>query len=79
MNETTISTIDARLVLHLCTKNDVNGNPRRLYVEILHGKPISVTREGYGGIPERLSKLPIVRIDVTPAEYRKWRKFPNKA
>lgn len=34
---------------HLCTNNDRNGNPRRLYVLINEGQRVAVWDEGYSG------------------------------
>jgi len=78
MNETTISTIDTCLVLHLCTKNDVNGNPRRLYVKVLHGSPVDVIKEGHEGIPASIEGLPIIRVNVPHSEYKRWLKLKTK-
>ncbi len=34
---------------HLCTHNDRNGNPRRLYVLVSGGRRIAAWDEGYAG------------------------------
>jgi len=34
---------------HLCTHNDRNGNPRRLYVLVFDGERIAAWDEGYRG------------------------------
>lgn len=57
--------------LHLCTTNDTNGNPRRIFVELYpEGDIARWTDEGYEG-PPSWARYP-VRIDVAPAEYRRW-------
>lgn len=67
-------------VLHLCTKNDVNGNPRRLYVGLnSNGHVVRVTDEGYEGRPSWVRALSDrgvwdVRIEITPKAYREWKK-----
>lgn len=37
------------IIQHLCAPNDVNGNPRRLYVLISDGESIAAWDEGYNG------------------------------
>lgn len=61
--------------IHLRTKNDTNGNPRRLYVEIQGGRIVAVADEGYkgtgaahaAGMPKTYSPC---SFDVTGEEYR---------
>jgi len=63
------------VALHLKAKNDVNGNPRRLFVLIEDGCPKKVINEGYRGIPEELRDLPIIPINVTTSEFESWKKM----
>ena len=66
--------------LHLCTTNDINGNPRRLYVRMDKGGCfIAAWDEGYrgsGAVPEayrdEAHKAPY--IEITPREYRRIKK-----
>lgn len=74
-------------ILHICTKNTVNGNPRRLYVFIhgsgkYDGQIGAVCEEGYEGL-ERHRKMVeaftgfavsryTTRINVAPKEYRRF-------
>ena len=64
-------------LLHLKTKNDVNGNPRRLYVALLDGVILGVVNEGYqgsGAIPEAWKteggNYPL-DLDITPGQYQR--------
>lgn len=72
MNET--ETIVA--ILHECTTNDSNGNPRRCYTGISGtGHIVRVEDEGYTGRPEWVRDLASagvydVHISVVPAHYR---------
>jgi hypothetical protein len=63
------------VVLHLKAKNDVNGNPRRLFVLIENGEVRKVVNEGYRGIPEELRDLPIIPINVTTSEFESWKNW----
>jgi hypothetical protein len=64
-------------ILHLCAKNDINGNPRRLYVMSNEdGKYIAAWDEGYKGSdavpgPFRKDAYLSQRFDVTVTEYNK--------
>ena len=64
-------------ILHMCAKNDVNGNPRRLYVMSNDdGKYIACWDEGYKGsdaVPGEFRKDAYLsqRFDVTVTEYNK--------
>ena len=64
-------------ILHLCAKNDLNGNPRRLYVmSNEEGKYIAAWDEGYKGsdaVPGEFRKDAYLsqRFDVTVTEYNK--------
>ncbi len=60
------------VVLYLRAVNDINGNPRRLFVLLENGIVKRVVDEGYRGIPREFINYPIVAVDVTPTEYRKW-------
>ena len=46
-------------ILHLCAKNDYNGNPQRAYVLIDEDGPVAVWDEGYYG------------SDAVPGDFRK--------
>lgn len=66
-------------VLHLCTKNDTNGNPRRVYVGLdEQGHVLRTEDEGYAGAPDwvrdwrRNGTRWDVAIDVVPSEYKRW-------
>ena len=67
-------------ILHLCTKNDSNGNPRRLYVlSNDEGKFVAAWDEGYKGsdaVPGIWRKDAHLsqRFDVTVTEYNKLRR-----
>ena len=64
-------------ILHMCAKNDINGNPRRLYVMSNDdGKYIAAWDEGYKGCdavpgPFRKDAYNSQRRDVTVAQYNK--------
>lgn len=61
--------------LHLRHTNDVNGNPRRLWVALdVRGRHCLVHFEGYGGRPTHLYQAgdrDMGAYDVTPAEYKR--------
>jgi len=62
-------------VLHLCAKNDSNGNPRRLWIkiDIKTGETVLIADEGYRGQPDEMVGSRIyygLTIEITPAEYR---------
>ena len=64
-------------ILHMCAKNDLNGNPRRLYVmSDEEGKYIAAWDEGYKGSdavpgPFREKAYLSQRFDVSVREYNK--------
>lgn len=65
-------------IKHLCTDNDVNGNPRRLYVltDWETGEPISAWDEGYLGHhavpgPWRESAYTADRTKISVTKYNK--------
>jgi hypothetical protein len=65
--------------LHLSTTNDVNGNPRRLYVKVEDGGPRTIIEEGYEGIAAaRRAGMPEtcypMTIHITPVEYHALRR-----
>lgn len=75
-------------VVHICAKNDKNGNPRRLYL-LIHDKGIVAIDEGYTGysvLGEYLKKqgvynyfngLELLRIEVPTSEYKRLlKKYP---
>jgi len=63
-------------VLHECTTNDTNGNPRRLFTGVnAHGHIVKVEDEGYAGRPEWVRELADagvwdVHVRVAPGHYR---------
>jgi len=59
-------------VLYLKTVNDTYGNPRRLFILLEDGKVKKVVDEGYSGIPEGFESYPLISINITPKEYKKW-------
>ena len=64
---------------HVCTHNDRNGNPRRLFVLCLDGTRIASWDEGYMGhhcVPACLQKLAAdaERVDVPPSLYYELRR-----
>ena len=68
------------MLVHLCTKNDSSGNPRRAWVEYNdHGMAIGFYEEGYVGsaaLPERLREIrySAPSITVAPSEWNSWRR-----
>lgn len=72
------------MMLRLDANNDNSGNPRRIYVAIGPGGAIEgAWDEGYSGrqaVPEkyRSHAYNAVHINITPAEYRTWRKIADK-
>ncbi len=68
------------IYLHLATKHDVNGNPRRLYVILdSDGDVVDVIDEGYAGNSQVRKKYPDAvvgpRIEVPISEYKDWLKY----
>ena len=67
-------------ILHLCAKNDSNGNPRRLFVlSNEDGRFIAVWDEGYKGsdaVPGEFRKDAYLaqRLDIPTAQYNKLRR-----
>ena len=64
---------------HVCTHNDRNGNPRRLFVLCLDGTRIASWDEGYMGhhcVPACLQKAALwaEHVDVPPSLYYELRK-----
>jgi hypothetical protein len=63
------------VVQRFSAKNDVNGNPRRVWVIYYPGSPPLAIDEGYEGVPSQITSLmeyvefPTVRVE--PAEYRR--------
>ena len=71
-------------VLHICTSNDANGNPRRLIVCLgEYGHVAAVFNEGHdwGGLYQlhkpfaTWTNLHAVRVNVTISEFNKWKAF----
>lgn len=56
---------------HVCCQNDINGNPRRLYVVYsVTGETVAVIEEGYSNPSDDVMSLSsIMEICVQPAEY----------
>lgn len=66
-------------IVHFYTKNDKNGNPRRLYVEIEGGRVVSAWDEGYlasSAVPLRLMGRAIraESFPIPPSEYNRIKK-----
>jgi hypothetical protein len=64
---------------HLCTHNDRNGNPRRLYVLVSDGKRIAAWDEGHAGhhaVPGiwRDAAYNAERVDIKPGLYNELRR-----
>jgi hypothetical protein len=64
------------MILHLCAKNDYNGNPQRAYVLIDEDGPVAVWDEGYYGcdaVPGDFRKMAYdaERQDVSVRKYKK--------
>ena len=58
---------------HLQATNDVNGNPRRLWLllDAQTGVIIKVANEGYRGIPTEWHDVPeLPQVDTTPKFYK---------
>ena len=69
------------IVLHLKTKHDSNGNPRRLYLPLRdHPTDICIRMvivEGYGGTSKLTELFPnepinLIPIEVPVSEYNDW-------
>ena len=43
-------------IVHVCAKNDINGNPQRLYFDVEKIKPYDEGYLGYHAVPEHLRK-----------------------
>ena len=57
------------------TTNDVNGNPRRLWIGYDdEGRVIAAADEGYSGRPW-YDAIDLLDVNVTPAEYRRLSKL----
>lgn len=66
------------LCQNLRSKNDVNGNPKRLWVVYQLVKPshyspiVEVYEEGYRGRPAELTNMvELPMVDIVPSEYRR--------
>ena len=66
-----------KYIQHLRTTNDINGNPRRVFVLYdENGDIVKTIDEGYRGFPREyrsLKQLP--QIEVLPKEYRAFKNF----
>jgi hypothetical protein len=65
--------------IHLKTKNDANGNPRRLFLICDTHGPVAAVPEGYEGSGAIKSAgfpdMPIAwDVEITPGEYRRQQK-----
>ena len=62
--------------IHLCAKNDRNGNPRRCYVVLNEHGRVGVVDEGYKGISGLYAKYPELKgfypesFSTTPEQYQ---------
>ncbi len=69
-----------QIVLHLRTKHDANGNPRRLYLPLdpdaRMGSVTHVIEEGYAGrsklVLNGIINYVLLPIEVPISEYREW-------
>ena len=68
------------VAIKLCAKNDINGNPRRVFVVLDDmGSLVEAIDEGYNGTAELFAKYPDIskvqgwpiEFATTPAEYRR--------
>ena len=71
------------IYLHLSTKHDTNGNPRRLFLILNEkGDPINAIDEGYAGNSQVRKEHPDAvagpRIEVTISEYRGWLRWAKE-
>jgi hypothetical protein len=71
--------MDSLYFQHLCTHNDRNGNPRRLYVLIVDGTRVAAWDEGYSGcdaVPGlwRDKAYRTERAEITPGLYNELRR-----
>lgn len=79
-----MNTDEITAVVHQCTTNDRNGNPRRVYVALNEcGHILGTEDEGYGGTPQWLRDLHDrgvweLRVEVTPAQYRRMVKLGDQ-
>ncbi len=71
-------------VLHICTSNDANGQPRRAIVCLgNYGHVVAVFDEGlnWGGLHQldkgfaQWTNMHSVRVNVTVSEYTRWMSF----
>lgn len=70
------------LYIHLATKKDTNGNPRRLFLVLdSNGNPIEAIEEGYAGTSVVRQFHPNAvagpRIEVPISEYNDWKRWKN--
>lgn len=68
------------IVTRFRTKNDVNGNPRRVYIAYHSetGQIIDARDEGYHGQPKLglgMHQVDLPDIETTPKEYRRLLKY----
>lgn len=64
--------------IHIRTKNDTNGNPRRLWVELADSRVSRVIDDGYKGSSGARDAGMVnyaTTIDVSPSEYNAFRKM----
>ena len=76
-----MSTTEIVSIIHACTTNDTNGNPRRIFVGLnCNGSIVKIEDEGYAGRPAWVRQcaadfgLYTFPLDVTPKQYRNLRK-----
>ena len=62
--------IGGRAALRFDAGNDVNGNPRRVFVVFDKNDIVKVINEGYRGWPSELDDLSVHTLATTPSEYR---------
>lgn len=72
------------IVIHAKTKNDTNGNPRRVFVVLdTYGTIVETIDEGYEGSGALRAggydKLPRFEIETTPSEYKALKKIGRRS
>ena len=69
-------------IQHFCAQNDINGNPRRIYVASFEGEQVAAWDEGYLGsdaVPGSLRRMAYEseRIGCTVKQYNQLKKLPS--
>lgn len=72
-----------KFLVYIAAGHDRNGNPRRGWIEYLaiegsYAKEMAFHDEGYAGLPKELENVPVTgRFEVTPAEYKHWKRWES--